>query len=71
MKPDLITIKLDKPHTLPYNVHRCIRCGGTGRGENGWISMSETEIKIQPASQCGLCEGSGLVQIFPYNSKEK
>ena len=49
---------------------RCPHCGGIGRMADGSMSIGPDEIRIQAATQCGVCMGKGRVRCVPISDEE-
>jgi hypothetical protein len=58
----VFVVKLDQ---APKPGWPCPRCGGSGHNCDGWLSISQTEIRSKTASKCYLCDGSGRVNVTP------
>ena len=62
-----IVIKFDQQPKLGWP---CPRCFGWGHLDDGWMSVSQTEMRYRPCTPCPVCEGSGRVLVTPVPKAE-
>ena len=59
---DEIIIRHD---TKPKPRWPCPKCHGVGDMQDGSFSQSATETRIRRPTKCGVCKGSGRVNVTP------
>lgn len=55
--------------TLPSRIYRCPECGGTGHRPDGSMIVTQTEVRIRPATVCWVCQGKKLVMVTPWDGE--